>query len=318
MSQDVLNCPACARRTPAARATCLYCGAALPVTAIESAPSQRNIDSFEHAFNTVLEPASPGIGSPGGFQGDAQQEAALASALKLDVTEARELLASGKRIPVARSQTRQEADMIAALIRSRGLRAEVVADEEMRLRHDLVRARRISAEAGELHVRHSGGSFSLPGSEVRLMVLGGLKNRRVDYTESGLARSSAVLDSAEFFSNEALLDVYSSTVERSFRIKSDAVDYSGLVERLSMRAEENFRLLVARLRELAPQARLDEEFARVRHLFGRAWPERSRTEARGVKRKGISLRPVARSSVISDNRDQFDRYSRLMFISEIK
>jgi hypothetical protein len=33
-----------------------------------------------------------------------------------------------------------------------------------------------------------------------------------------------------------------------------------------------------------------------------------------MKRAGLAYRPVSKSSVIKDNRDQFDRYSRLMFI----
>ncbi|HTF38531.1 MAG TPA: hypothetical protein VK651_09495, partial [Blastocatellia bacterium] len=57
------------------------------------------------------------------------------------------------------------------------------------------------------------------------------------------------------------------------------------------------------------------DFAKMRRLLGRAWPERSRNESRGLKRTGISFRAVAQASVVSDNRDQFDRYSRLMFLS---
>ncbi|HYP28443.1 MAG TPA: hypothetical protein VE262_17145 [Blastocatellia bacterium] len=320
MSQDVVNCPACERRTPAARAACLYCGAALPVSRIETAPRQRNIDSFEQAFNTVLEP--PDIQN--NIQGGARQgrnEAALAAALNIEASEARDIIASGKPIPIARSLTRQEADLISALARSCGVGAVVISDQELRLQEELARARRVVAEGEELHVTHSGGTISLPTSEVKLMVMGGLKNRRVDYSESGSglrAQSGGVVDSSEFFSNETLIDLYSTTMERSFRIRSDSFDYSGLIERPSFLAEENFRLLVARLRGLAPGARFDDDFARVRHLLGRVWPERSRTEARGLRREGLSLRPHARSSVISDNRDQFDRYSRLMFLFGVK
>lgn len=287
------------------------------VTRIETAPSQRNIDSFEQAFNTIVEPAS--------FQTDSQidarrqrSEAAFASALHLEASEAGAILEAGKRIPIARSHTRQEANLIAALIRDCGVGASVVSDEELRLQSELARARGIAVEGGELHIRLSGGPVSLPCSDIKLMVIGSLKNRRVDYSENVRAKSGGVVDTSEYFSGEMLLDLYSNAPDRSFRIRSDAFDYSDLVEPLSFRAEENFRLLVARLRALAPGAAFDDDFARVRHLLGRAWPERSRSEARGVKRKGLSLRPLAQSSVISDNRDQFDRYSRLMFVSEIR
>src|SRR4029079_10222436 len=57
LNQDVTSCPRCARRTPAARGECIYCGEQLPFASITSAPPQRNIDITDHAFNTVLEPA---------------------------------------------------------------------------------------------------------------------------------------------------------------------------------------------------------------------------------------------------------------------
>src|SRR5690242_18114118 len=56
LNQDVMNCPDCGRRTPSARASCQYCAADLPVTRIEVAPPQRPIESFEQAFNTILNP----------------------------------------------------------------------------------------------------------------------------------------------------------------------------------------------------------------------------------------------------------------------
>lgn len=76
----------------------------------------------------------------------------------------------------------------------------------------------------------------------------------------------------------------------------------------------NFKAALAALASAAARASLDDDFARLRSLLSRAWPERARNESRGVKRSGLALRPVSQASVISDNRDQFDRYSRLMFL----
>jgi hypothetical protein len=313
VSQDVINCPDCARRTPAARATCLYCGARLPVTKIEAAPSQRAIDNAERAFNTVLEPA--------GRPATEATEAALASALRIEPDEARAFIEVGKPVPLARSQSRHEAELIAALVRTCGLKAGVVADEDLKLDSQLVRARRVVCREREIEIHHSGGVLLLPPPEIRLLVTGSLKNTRVDYTEgiAGMrAQSGVVLDTSQFRSDELLLDVYATVLEKSFRIKADAFDYSGLVRPLSFRAEMNFRAARAALRELAPHAAVDDDFARVRRLLARAWPERSRVESRGVKRAGLAHRPVAQSSLISGNRDQFDRYSRLIFLSTVK
>ena len=309
MSQTVVNCPRCARKTPAARAACLYCGEALPVTKIETAPAQRVIESSEQAFNTILEPVL--VAAP------ARAADSLAAALKIDPGEARAFIDSRKPLALARSQTRQEAEMIAELIRSCGLGARVVADEDLELNNELIRARRIIPTANGIQVQHRDGALAVASSDVKLLVVGSLRNKRVDFTESKAGmRSNAgtVLDTSEYFSEEMLLDVYTSELGESFRIKADGFDYSGIVYPLSFRAEVNFGSLIDALRRVSPGARIDQEFAEVSSLFSRAWPERSRTESGGVKRTGLTYRPVSKSSVIKDNRDQFDRYSRLMFI----
>ena len=306
----MINCPKCERATPAARATCLYCGEPLPVTEIETAPPQRNIENSEFAFNTVLEPSQVPLGE--------QAVSALAGALTIELDEARAFINAAKRLPVARSQTRQEAELITALIRTCGLNATVVPDEELELELELRRARRITRAGDEFQVHHSGGVMTAACAEIKLLVLGLLKNIRVDYIEGmpGLrGKASKVLDATEFRAEETILDIYTADMEKSFRIRADAFDYSGLVEPLSYRAEMNFRTALSELLSAASNAVFDEDFARMRGLLSRAWPERSRVEARGLRRAGFTRRPVARSSILSDNRDQFDRYSRLTFLS---
>lgn len=310
MSQDVINCPRCQRRTPAARGECIYCGESLPFASIQSAPPQRNIDPADHAFNTILEPRHTSANE--------SVVVALASALQLELAEAQALIGAGKPVPLARSRTRAEADMIVALVRTCGLRAGVVADEEMKLDRELLRARRLTLTEDQILVFHSGAETAVNKAEIKLLVLGELRNKRVDYTE-GIGRSSgqpaSVLDTSEYRSEETLLDVYTASLDQSFRIKSDAFDYSGLVSPLSVRADMNFRAAVASLLATNPRAMVDEDFPKVGRLLERAWPERTRNESHGIKRTGLAFRAVAQASLISDHRDQFDRYSRLMFLS---
>jgi hypothetical protein len=279
------------------------------VTRIETAPPQRAIDSYELAFNTILEPAPP--------TATGRAESALASALKIAPTEARAFIESRKPVPLARSQSRQEAEMIAELVRTCGLGAVVVADEDLQLNSDLIRAKRIIRSAGGIQVQHRDGALVVAASEIKLLVIGRLRNTRVDFTEGMSGRrgqSGTVLDTAEFLSEETLVDVYTSNLGQSFRIKADAFDYSGIVRPLSFRAEVNFGSLIDEIGTVAVAAIIDHDFAEVSGLFSRAWPERSRTESGGVKRAGLAYRPVSKSSVIKDNRDQFDRYSRLMYL----
>lgn len=305
-----MDCPRCSRRTPVVRARCMYCGADLPVEKIEVAPPQRPIESHELAFNTILEPDRS--------RADSGTRHALASALGLDESEAAAFIAASKRVPLARCQSRQEAELIAALVRTCGRKATVIADEELRLDTPLVQARRIVCGDGKVQVQRSSASFVLPASELKLIVVGFVRSNRVDYSE-GIAGSRGqavnVKDSFEFQSDDMLVDVYAGRLEHSFRIRAAAFDYSSLVRPLSFRAELNFRAALNALSAAAAEARVDEDFSAIRRLLARAWPERSRTEARGIKRAGLALRPVAQSSLVSDNRDQFERYSRLMFLS---
>jgi len=313
LTQDVTNCPRCQRRTPAARGDCIYCGEQLPFSSIQSAPPQRNIDPTERAFNTILEPSQARI-----TEGIIT---ALASALQIESGEAQALIDAGKPVPLARSQTRSEAEMISALVRTCGLRASIIADEEMMIGQELLRARRIGIEADSIRIQTSSGEVSVPRSEIKLMVLGELRNVRVDYTEGISARGSqsgSVLDSSEFRSEETLLDLYSSSVDHSFRIKSDAFDYSGLVSPLSFRSDLNFRAAMRALREAVPNSTVDSDFSRMRILLNRAWPERTKNESRGIKRSGLAFRAIAQASVLSNNQDQFDRYSRLMLLCEMR
>ena len=105
--------------------------------------------------------------------------------------------------------------MITALVRTCGLRASVIPDEEMKLGQELLRARRIVVNDDEIRVFHSGGEMTLIKAEISLLVLGELRNIRVDYTEGisgSRGQSGSVLESSEYRSDETLLDVYAASL----------------------------------------------------------------------------------------------------------
>lgn len=309
MSQDVTTCPECQRRTPSGRGKCIYCGADLIVTNIAVAPAQRAIESFELAYNTVI--------GPGRVADPASAETALATALGIEPEEARQFVAAQKYLPLSRSQTRHEAELVAALVRTCGFPALVVEDTELNVGTELIRAKRVEAVDDKLLVTHGAGTLELPASSICLILVGMVRSDRVEYTETGSGlrgnQEANVMDSYEFRSDLMLMDVYAPNLQDSFRIQSDGFNYSGLVQPLSYRAEANFQEAARALAGLAPQAIVDDDFSRVRRLLARAWPERTRNESLGIRRGGSTFSITARSSVVRDNRDQFERYSRLMF-----
>ncbi len=278
------------------------------MTKINSLPSQRILESYEQAFNTIIEPATSRLTSDTALQ--------YAEAMQIELTEAQAFLTATRPLPIARSQTHQEAELIAELARSFGLTAYVVADAELKIEEELIRARKVSCFGEQLNIQHLNGELNITTAEIQIMVLGGIKNVKTDFAEAaaGLgSKSGGVVDTAEFYSQEMLLDVYTTNLETSFRIRADGFDYSNLVSPLFFRVELNFREAIKALRNVAPQAAFDADFTHLRGLLSRAWPPRSHTQSRGVKRSSMFKR-VSLSTVASDNRDQFERYSRLMFL----
>jgi hypothetical protein len=253
---------------------------------------------------------------PSSINDISRAETALATALSMEVEDARAFIACAKRLPLCRSMTRPEAELIASLVRTCGLQSAVVEDAELELHREMTRARRVVIEADRVLVAHGGGAKALNAVDIKLLVVGVIRRNRTDFTEGIVnltGQGSSLLDLFEFRSDQMILDVYGESLDASFRIRSDAFDYSGLISPMSFRAEVNFQAACKTLSEAADGAEIDLDFARVRSLLARAWPERSRTESRGIKRAGLAHQPVAQSSIIRDNGDQFDRYSRLMF-----
>ncbi|HMG36943.1 MAG TPA: hypothetical protein VKM94_23635 [Blastocatellia bacterium] len=300
----------------------------MPVSDIETAPPQRNIDPSDLAFNAVLEPLTSGptatatASEPVNAEGELSARStpssvALAAALNLSAEDAEAMVRSAKPIPVARCQTRQEAEMIANLIESCGFNGRIVGDEELNLGRELTRARRITLDDDGIKVHASSSALTIRNEDLKLLVMGALRRTRVDYSEAIIGargKDANLVDSAQFSSDEILVDVYTSSLDSSFRVRAEAFDYSGLVEPLSFRAEANLKSAIEALIRRAPQTRVDSDFTRVRSLLSRSWPERSRNESRGIRRTGLSFRPVSQQSILSDNSDQFERYSRLMLL----
>ena len=309
MIQETTNCSFCGRKTPAARGTCLYCGAALHVASIEVAASQHSIESSEPAFNVVLLPQEIGAVD--------RTEAALATALSMEPEEAKAFVSVRNALPIARTLTRPEAELIATLVKSCGLGAIVCEDRDLMLETDLIRARRVIVGEDALEVHSSAGALKVALSQIRLIVAGMIRNQRTDFTEgvsSARGKEGAVLETYEYQSELCLMDIYGPTLRESFRICSDGFDYSGLVHPLAYRSELNFQAAAAKLAEEAPLATFDDGYGQVRRLLSRAWPVRTHRQSLGLKRTGAALNLVAQSSLVSDNREQFDRYSRLRYV----
>jgi hypothetical protein len=315
--EQLVGCEECLRANAPTRAACLYCGAALPRTKQDAAlwrPTLKKLEEWEQGFNVVTLPRAAGA-----LMSDAAEEAA--TLLRLDAGWLKETVLMNRSMPIARAATADEAWLTVERLRELGLSTEVFPDEV--LARPPLRARAFEFEDDALVCRT--GPEAEPQrvawSEVVLLLTGRVVSRRVEVSErkKGLGGRSETVDTRELASDELVLDLYTSTVEEheargvggaGFRVLSGGFDYTCLGADKGLVAAENFRTLVAALRERAPSAAYDEEYARLRPLLSDVWPSAERTESLGLRRERAGRINTEAVTTVS-NETQFTRYARL-------
>ena len=314
---QLVACEECLRANAPTRTACLYCGAALPRAERSAAllrPTLKKLEEWEQGFNVVTLPRAAGA-----LTSDAAEEAA--ALLRLDAGGLKEIVLAGRAMPLARAPSADEAWLVVERLRELGLSTEVFPDEVLARRP--ARARAFEFEEDALVCR--GGPESEPRrvawSEVVLLVTGRVVSRRVEVSERrrGLGGRTETAETRELASDEAVLDLYTSSVDEheaqgsggaGFRVLAGGFDYSCLGEGKGLIAAENFNALVAALRERAPSAAHDEEYGRLRPLLSDVWPSAERTESLGLRRERVGRFNTGAVTTVS-NETQFTRYARL-------
>lgn len=315
--EQMVACEECLRANAPTRLKCLYCGAALSRTKQGAAlwrPAQKKLEEWEQGFNVVTLPRAAGA-----LTSDAAEEAA--SLLRLDAGGLKETVLAGRAMPLARAASADEAWLIVERLRELGLSTEVFPDEVLARRPARVRAFEFEEEALVCRAGPEAEPSRVAWSEVVLLVTGRVVSRRVEVSERkrGLGGRTETVETRELASDEAVLDLYTSTVEEheaqgaggaGFRVMSNGFDYSCLGEGKGLVAAENFNALVAALRGRAASAAHDEEYARLRPLLSDVWPSAERTESLGLRRERAGRFNTEAVTLVS-NETQFTRYARL-------
>ncbi|MET0648792.1 MAG: hypothetical protein ABW208_19445 [Pyrinomonadaceae bacterium] len=315
--EQLVACEECVRANAPTRVTCLYCGAALPRTERSAAllrPTLKKLEEWEQGFNVVT--LARGAGA---LTSDAAEEAA--SLLRLDVGGLKEIVVQGRAMPLARSASADEAWLIVERLRELGLGTEVFPDEVLARRPVRVRAFEFEEEALVCRTGPEAEPRRVPWSEVVLLVTGRVVSRRVEVAERkrSLGTRSETVETRELTSDEAVLDLYTSSVDEheaqgtggaGFRVLSGGFDYSCLGACKGLITVENFNALVSALGERAPSAVHDAEYARLRPLLSDVWPSVERTESLGLRRERPGRYNTEAVTTVS-NETQFTRYARL-------
>lgn len=310
---ELVACERCSRANPPTRMNCLYCGAAMPRTAESAAllrPTLRKLEEWEQGHNVVIVPRAWWAAAP-------DKLAEAASLLKLEVSYLGQCIATRRALPVARTGSAEEAELILERLGALGLAAEVFDDGALGMGEPPARVRVLEMTAEALVVRESRDAApeTLPWTSVSLLVKGRVTRKRLEVEErQGLfKRRGELVESRELASDEAVLDLYASGggAAKGWRLWADHLDYSRLGARKALTAGENFKTLLGELRERASAAAFDEEYARLRPLLTAVWPPSEHNESHGVRREGVGRYNTGAVTTVT-NETQFTRYSRLV------
>ncbi|MCA1620115.1 MAG: hypothetical protein LC795_12560 [Acidobacteria bacterium] len=315
--EQMVACEECLRANPPTRPSCLYCGATLPSTPDAAAlrrPVLKKLEEWEHGFNVVTLARAAGA-----LTSEAAEEAA--SLLRLDTGGLKEIVLSGRAMPVARAASADEAWLIVERLRALGLNTEVFPDEVLARGPLRVRALEFEEDALVCRPGPEAELSRVPWCEVVLFVKGRVVSRRVEVAERrrGFSGRSETVETRELASDEAVLDIYTAVGEEhptsvgaaaGFRVMAGGFDYTCLGGDKRLLAAENFDTLFAALRARAPSAVCDEEYARLRPLLAEVWPSAERTESLGLRRERAGRYNTEAVTTVS-NGGQFTRYARL-------
>lgn len=301
---QMIRCEECLRANPPTRINCLYCNVPLPVTESSARlrkPILRPLEKHESGYNVIASTAGAA------FSSEAVGEAAALLKLKLEDLE--RILAQDCPLPLARTGSREEAELIVDRLQSLGFRVETLRDDG-----SIKRVRSLSFAEDRLLINpdRSSDEVTVPWSNVLLLVPARLIEKRVEVKEAkGRGAENEILDTSELFTDEAVIDLYLATHSETWRISAHGFDFSCLDSEKTLLANENIARLQHRLIERATNARLDDSYNRLRSVLDLVWSPEQEVRSSGWRRERPGKLSVA-TATIRSNESQFTRYSRLL------
>ena len=305
----MIRCDECLRANPPTRPACFYCGATLPVTEASSKlrkPTLLTPDKSEPGYNTILV-----------AHDEIQSIQEVADLLKLSTDAVAKLLAAAQPLPLARTASLEQSELLAKRLDEFGLQTETIPDQRLGVsENNVIRVRSIALNDATFSVRTSGRGepLELTYANLVLMVQGRLLTKTTTVKERKSRKSeNEILDASEFYSDESAFDLYCKTREQTFRIAAKSFDFSCLGEQKALIVNENLRMLVQMLQDKAPDMKIDNSYRSVRQLLDLVWGAEKATKSDGWRRDAPGRLTVGATTTLS-NENQFTRYSRLRHI----
>lgn len=310
-AEQMIRCEECLRANPPTRITCLYCVAPLPLTEASARlrkPVLRPPEKHQLGYNTILLPQD---------QVPSQELIAQAAELlKLSADKLQEIFSQGIALPVARTASREESELVFSRLQDLGLSSLNLSDEDLGLTENAVKRVKAMALADEyLTIQLAGVAEEtiVAWTDIVLILSARVIETRVEISE-GISRKpeKEILDSSEFFRDEAVIDFYTSGHSSTWRVSANGFDFSCLGKEKALIANENFNRLKRVISSRAVNANIDESYQRVRNFLELAWTTQADIQSSGWRRERPGKLSVGMSTTKS-NETQFTRYSRLRY-----
>jgi hypothetical protein len=269
-------------------------------------PVLRQPEKHQLGYNNILLPG-PQVG--------AEIVTDVAALLKLVTENMQELMSQGVPMPVARTASREEAELVTLRLRDLGLSCVTISDDELGLTDNIVkRVRAMSFDDSHVVIYHSGSEqTSFEWSDVILILPARLIETTMEIKERlSRKKENEILETNEFFRDEVVIDFYTAAHSFTWRVGASGFDFSCLGNEKALIANENItrlqRLIVAK----AVNARFDDSYQRVRNLLELVWSTQPETQSSGWRRERPGKLSVGMATTKS-NESQFTRYSRLRY-----
>jgi hypothetical protein len=240
-----------------------------------------------------------------------------AALLKLSPENVQQLMSEGLPLPVARTASREEAELVTLRLVDMGFTCLTVSDEELGLSFSdnvVKRVRGMSFDDERLAIYHSGAEETgLAWADVILILPGRLIETTLEIKERMTRKKeNEILNTSEFFRDEVVIDFYTVGDRFTWRVGASGFDFSCLGSEKALVANENIGKLQRVIVAKAVNAQFDDSYARVRNLLELVWGTQQETQSSGWRRERPGKLSVGVATTKS-NETQFTRYSRLRY-----
>lgn len=307
LQEELLTCDGCSRQNPPNRINCIYCGTVLAISAeqfVQQKPVIRKLESWEQGFNIVCLSSTVE---------DRSLENKIASLTGYDTSDVNMILSSSAPLPILRVESSQVAEMLSNEFNGLGLTCCVVSDADLAAERPPVRLAKIdiSKTSFQFIDFNTKAAADIAFLDLALIVRGQLSRTRTELVEKRKRKRTDLLDESSSFADETVIDLYTKSDGRGFRINIAGFDFSCLGAEKTLLAKENIGRLIKLLSDLAPNARLADNFSTIQGALSKVWEIESRSDAQGIKHLRFGKSGFGKVESTS-NLQQFTKYSRLL------